>query len=294
MTSEFVPPTLPPELEREIFKTTAVLHEQMIPALLLVARRAHEWIEPHLYHFLKIPRMRSDASYVEALLRMVNHRPSHFLPQACRHLFLVPTMALGNGWNADDVDRILRACTEVTDIFLLSDPLDFDPPQPFLSTVSQMCPTRLTLFGDVLPATLPQEFHFGVPLFQCITHLQLYVATTDKYTLSRTWAHWPALADLDTLTHLAVFPDQDLATHILSILPHLRALVLYTHTDMIYPDMPRDPRILVESHSKLMKLWRSGARGGDDIWVRADEFIARKRRGEIKESVYRWPEDISA
>ncbi len=28
--------------------------------------------------------------------------------------------------------------------------------------------------------------------------------------------------------------------------------------------------------------WETGARGGEDIWVRAEEFIARKRRGEVE------------
>ncbi|KAJ7615567.1 hypothetical protein FB45DRAFT_1108397 [Roridomyces roridus] len=253
MTNDSAPSTLPPELEREIFETTAVLREKMIPTLLLVARRVHE-------------------CYLEALFRMLDYRPSHVFPQACRHLFLV-TMALGTGWNADSADRILRACTGVTEIFIFSDPVDFDPLLPFLSTVSQMRPTHLTLFGNILPLRyVPNAGNYN-------------------YTLSRTWAHWPALAGLATLTHLAVFPDQDLATHILSILPDLHALVFYTH--MGYPDMPRDPRIFVESMSRFKTLWRSGAQGGDDIWVRADEFIARKRRGEIPKSVYHLPEEVS-
>ncbi|KAJ7615562.1 hypothetical protein FB45DRAFT_1108392 [Roridomyces roridus] len=304
MTSEFVPPTLPPELEREIFETNAILHHRMIPTLLLVAWRVHEWIEPYLYHLLQIPCIRSGPSYLDALVRILDRRPSHPFPQVSRHLFL-STVILGRAWRVDDADRILRACTGITDILLSHSQHPFEPLLPILATVAQMRPTHLALLGDFLPdyRTLPQEFHFGVPLFESVTHLQLYVATANgnyrvSHTLSRAWKHWSALAALKTLTHLAVVPsEQNLANYILSILPRLHALVLYSErSDMGYTTSPdrdvlQDPRIFVESLFQLRPLWHSGARGGDDIWLRAEEFIAMKRSGDIEDYVYRWPKE---
>ncbi|KAJ6531167.1 hypothetical protein B0H19DRAFT_471810 [Mycena capillaripes] len=32
--------------------------------------------------------------------------------------------------------------------------------------------------------------------------------------------------------------------------------------------------------------WKTGAEGGDDFWVRADAFLARKRKGEIESTCY--------
>ncbi|KAJ7613113.1 hypothetical protein FB45DRAFT_1036639 [Roridomyces roridus] len=38
--------------------------------------------------------------------------------------------------------------------------------------------------------------------------------------------------------------------------------------------------------------WEDGARGSPTFWTRAEEFIARKKRGEVDESRY-WMDDDS-
>ncbi|KAJ7615565.1 hypothetical protein FB45DRAFT_1108393 [Roridomyces roridus] len=286
MTSDSAPATLPPELERQIFKTTAVLHEKMIPTLLLVARRVHEWVEPHLYSFIQISHTPIKNGHLTRLVHWLDHRPSHFFRRACRHLVLMD-MGLENetGWNSADVDRLLLTCTGVTNLLILAS----NPLRPLVPCVPQLRPTHLILFGQAVPrTTVAESFDFQVPLFQHLTHLQL-VGITQKYHVE--WPHWPAIAGLSTLTHLAVFAERDVPAYILSILPNLKGFVLYEldNSEMTSPDMLLDPRIFVESAFESVASWYVGARGVDDIWVRADEFIARKRRGEIEKSVYRWP-----
>ncbi|KAJ7928326.1 hypothetical protein B0H13DRAFT_2311607 [Mycena leptocephala] len=46
-------PAFPPDLEREIFGTTALMYPGEMPTLLRVARRVLIWIEPLLYRVTK-------------------------------------------------------------------------------------------------------------------------------------------------------------------------------------------------------------------------------------------------
>ncbi|KAF7352346.1 hypothetical protein MVEN_01198300 [Mycena venus] len=48
------PPTLPPELEREIFERCALSRPVSIPKLVLVAQRAKHWVEPLLYRTMAV------------------------------------------------------------------------------------------------------------------------------------------------------------------------------------------------------------------------------------------------
>ncbi|KAJ7048236.1 hypothetical protein C8F01DRAFT_1193550 [Mycena amicta] len=72
-------PRLPPELEREIFQTTALLHSA--PPLLRVARRVLIWVEPLLYRVLII-----GGSIGIAQLNAASSKPPAFLARAVRCL----------------------------------------------------------------------------------------------------------------------------------------------------------------------------------------------------------------
>lgn len=43
-----------------------------------------------------------------------------------------------------------------------------------------------------------------------------------------------------------------------------------------------DSRLVAMAFIDYTEDWEIGARGGDDYWVRAEAFVARKRRGEIQ------------
>ncbi|KAJ6472487.1 hypothetical protein C8R45DRAFT_1013148 [Mycena sanguinolenta] len=72
-------PVFPPEIEQEIFRTTAVLYPKMVPTLLRVARRVHVWIEQLLYKTLHISSLQAKGASEEALLYALDRKPPDFL-----------------------------------------------------------------------------------------------------------------------------------------------------------------------------------------------------------------------
>jgi hypothetical protein len=43
-----------------------------------------------------------------------------------------------------------------------------------------------------------------------------------------------------------------------------------------------DARLVVATYIDYYSDWERGAKGGKDIWIRAEEFMTRKRRGEVE------------
>ncbi|KAJ6538917.1 hypothetical protein B0H10DRAFT_2203818 [Mycena sp. CBHHK59/15] len=105
---------------------------------------------------------------------------------------------------------------------------------------------------------------------------------------------WRHLAALPVLTHLCLnneVPGELVRTIFAE--SHLHTLVNMWPYDArlrameVSQDPPvQDARFVVLMLEDWRNDWDLGARGGDDFWIRADMFIAEKRRGEIEESYY--------
>ncbi|KAJ7615564.1 hypothetical protein FB45DRAFT_245003 [Roridomyces roridus] len=290
------PAKLPRELEREIFKRVAVLYPEMITALLRVAQRVFEWIEPHLYTFIEISAIRTKSAHRTAILRTLDRNPPDCFTQAVRHMFfsslennLFSSRRTENPWSQPNLERFLRACTGVNSLLLVG--FNTDPIPPVLPLVLHMRPTHLALGGNIFPSpTQPEStFHFGSAFFQHITHLQLFQIDA-RHKLTLAWPHWHALALLPVLTHLAVLPEDSYSfpAHILAVIRDLEVLVVwvppawYASGRASAMPLPRGPRLCVERAPRFMSDWLDGARGGEDIWVKAERFLQGKRRGEIE------------
>ncbi|KAJ7472970.1 hypothetical protein B0H11DRAFT_1345563 [Mycena galericulata] len=270
-------PAFPPEIEHEIFETAAILYPKIIPTLLRVSRRVLGWIEPLLYASLRISAAETKGAYDDAVLHALDQKPPDFFPKTTRQVFF-STMGSNffatrtpNPWTNTELERLLRMCTGVDDLFLFGDLL-----HPSLRTLfEEMRPTHLTIFGNMFHAT--NIFDFGHPFFNRVSHLQLLDIDDG---LSPTWAPWSSLSRITTLTHLVVFRS-DLVPVVLANLPTLKVLVLYSDD----PHFPRDPRLVIASTDEVPNdLFGSGR-----LWVRVDAFIARKQSGELEESCYDLP-----
>ncbi|KAJ6546089.1 hypothetical protein DFH09DRAFT_1367519 [Mycena vulgaris] len=83
---------------------------------------------------------------------------------------------------------------------------------------------------------------------------------------------------LPTLTHLCLsrilMPEP--LEKLLKASPRLQLLVI--------PFV--DPRLVLATYGEGLSDWETGARGGEDIWARAENFLARKRRKEIEANRY--------
>ncbi|KAJ7636482.1 hypothetical protein FB45DRAFT_1055875 [Roridomyces roridus] len=235
------PTRLPPELEREILELVAVTSPKMIPTLLRVAHRVFDWIEPHLYR-----------------------KPPDFFAPTVRYLSATSADA-SDAWDLAVIERLLAACTGVTNILLINDPMD--PLPPIVSLITHLRPTKLSI--DIL---------------QSLTHLQLLEGTPSSLTLVLTWPHWSELAKLPFLTHLAVRCENDVLSYMVSALPKLQVFVLLAFglSNIRVDDMPRDPRVYVRPVAGFINLWYAGAQGEDDIWALGNAFVEKKRKGEIE------------
>ncbi|KAJ6582717.1 hypothetical protein DFH09DRAFT_1360491 [Mycena vulgaris] len=267
-------PSLPPELEREILETAAQRHPSLMPTLLRVCHRVHTWIEPMLYKVLAIDNEHEGLlSIVESAIQS---KPAGFLQTAVRHLFL---------WHLDPHRRarnknVLPHCSGVRNLCIAG---TFE--SDLLPALSNTHLQRLALNVPFSPA-----LRLDHPLFLSVTHLDLYCGTP---VVDEPWENWSHLAYLPALTHLCL--SEHLATaifpQVVGECPKLLVILVAIYGE-VGSDSPdsfgnpslltlTDPREVITRVGDYVADWTAGARGGDDMWARADEFLARKRRGEI-------------
>ncbi|KAJ7124232.1 hypothetical protein C8R44DRAFT_783205 [Mycena epipterygia] len=277
------PPRLPEDLEREIFEITAFQDPASLPQLLRVARRTLLWLEPHLYGVIVIL---DDTSMLTRMRDRIKRKPAAVWRDGPRHLFLCIHS------DAAFAAEILTKCTSLENLMLYCDP---EQPRQFLPQLEAM--PRLRRLGidmhDFFGPTIgsPGGIDLSGPAFAGLTHLLLMDSELDAVV--EVWC--TQLALLPRLTHLALVDDAPGATitAILARFPALHVLVSlrqdfrrYTLESLVRRMGIVDVRFVCLFFMSFTDDWETGARGGEDFWVRADSFVAAKRRGEIEATTY--------
>ncbi|KAJ7087461.1 hypothetical protein C8R44DRAFT_820131 [Mycena epipterygia] len=278
-------PVLPPELERLIFEICASSRPVLIPKLMLVSWRVKDWVERLLYRTIAISRTPPIQGYpifttdiVLSAIRSTS-KPADFFRDSVRNLLLhaVPE---------DTMKEILSKCTRVENLWAsgvgrAARLLDLS------STVSLPLKQLYMNFSPLLPAI--QARH---PLFAQITHVELMsLPIPDDITM---WCS--TLSLLPRLTHLS-FNDEDFIPMCLPFLQNCKLLAVLVSLDgkppaPEYEDaLARDPRFVVMCSSWFFKDWQMGVHVGRDYWSRAEDFIAKRRSGEIDARQYEMVED---
>ncbi|KAJ7917406.1 hypothetical protein B0H13DRAFT_1995175 [Mycena leptocephala] len=269
-------PSFPPELERKLFETCALLHPETIHSLLLIAHRVLAWIEPILYRVLSITDRPEDPTI--PLLATFRSKPPSFFHDHVRHLFV------NDGWRIAETTAIFSRCTEVHSLaFIRGTRLLLDP----------LCTMRPRRLAVSLTNLFNGAADFTLPCFANLTHLDSFDTSSAIMMLPPS-----QLGALPSFTHFAMHGlPAGLLLAVLIGCPRLEVVVnLYgrpgdevafrgtsladvRYVSMVVPDYEWD--------------WRSGVRGGSDFWSRADMFVAKKKRGEIEPSSRHWiePED---
>ncbi|KAJ7173262.1 hypothetical protein C8R46DRAFT_1082326 [Mycena filopes] len=127
------------------------------------------------------------------------------------------------------------------------------------------------------------------PPFTAITHLQILQSRIDSVL--------PLLANIQTLpllTHLAleVYIPRDDVLPVLAQCSRLHlSLILLRRAgrdklDTTAVAHPLDVRFVVARYDGYRAEWEAGAKGLPDLWSRGDDFVARKRKGEIEATRY--------
>ncbi|KAJ7750409.1 hypothetical protein DFH07DRAFT_546282 [Mycena maculata] len=247
-----IEPIFPPELEREIFETTAILHPKTIPTLLRVAHRILIWVEPLLYRVIL-----SDES-MDALRRAMHVKPASFFAASVRHLAF-PGRRISSELPAEEIRALLQLCTNIVSLALNMD-------TPGLLPIMQEMKIRrwvgwLVFFFE----GNSDAVDLSHPAFRTVTHLHTFDDLRDDAEVPRL-----VLERCTRLQVLLVFWDIPEPARQMAANPPVT-----------------DVRFVVCIHGGVYrKDWEVGARGGTDMWTAADTFVARKRRREIDTSCY--------
>ncbi|KAJ7636629.1 hypothetical protein FB45DRAFT_448385 [Roridomyces roridus] len=261
-------PRLPMDIERETFEWTAIAHPSSIPTLLLVARRVRIWVEPYLYRAIKVAPW-PPYSIMERDVLNGTGKPASFYRDAVRHLYI------------QDKPRadVLKICTRTRSI------TSFGRAPELMPVLPQMDLRRLSLSLREL-FNGPPYLH---PLFQTITHLDLHDIIGEDDEQDPVVRLLPALP---ALTHLCLCDQVPPVRKILADCSHLQILVnpwlisdaALGRTLAANPPI-QDPRFMVTVYNDVNDEWEADVKG-HSIWEAAEEFVERKRRGEIPKSCY--------
>ncbi|KAF7303005.1 hypothetical protein MKEN_01263400 [Mycena kentingensis (nom. inval.)] len=262
-------PTLPLELEREIFLLAAMLFPHMRYTLLFVARRVLAWIEPLLYHTLAHDGFNGvTEAHVVARLRTPD-----FLAKVVRRL------SLANG----DTNN-LGFYPGITHLALGYLGFDSHLIRHFRTLQHLRC---LVVHSNLIaPAAYGLDFAtlHTLPPFQNLTHLMIFLRFDEMAILCRT---------LPKLTHLALnlegLPCK--WTHLEDLLscPQLK---LFAVVDRVKARSAGQPTSLEETMSMVplkvtdprlvfthWRKWDEGATGDESFWTVAEKFLEAKARG---------------
>ncbi|KAJ6551165.1 hypothetical protein B0H19DRAFT_163015 [Mycena capillaripes] len=128
-------PFFPPELELEIFETTAELYPQTIPSLFLVSWRVYDWIERIKYRTVT-PTAKQLCCPLWAFQRAIrsNSKPPRFFHNHVRHLLVEDDQE-------DVLIEILSACSGIQTLALFISKM----PPSLLPKLVVMRPRKLSI-----------------------------------------------------------------------------------------------------------------------------------------------------
>jgi len=147
--------------------------------------------------------------------------------------------------------------------------------------LKQLYCTAEDVFGP-----LPQ-IDFTHRVFATITHFEVFDDAIEREI-------WSGLALLPSLTHLCFNYDGpvDVWLDLLATCKSLRVLVVLDRS-LAHSELAKDPRFVAMGCALETKDWRMGAHTGIDYWSRAEDFIAKRRSGELDPLQYTIEEDAS-
>ncbi|KAF7369321.1 hypothetical protein MVEN_00260400 [Mycena venus] len=277
-------PLLPPELEREIFEIASVFHPDTIPNLLLVSHRVYEWIEKIKYRTVTPGDHFTAMCTVPSLQRAIrsNSKLGSFFRDYIQHLFV-------KNLNNDELEEIFSACSGTRSLVLFQGIKRIEQ----IPSIGATRPRRLSLYvNDLLDTKNPPRLPLP-PMFTFVTHLDLFDQRHHNHTIGH-------LVGLPALTHLALWENSMDTAERTDVLTRCRGLetLIEMHGILSDWDPERLPSIadvrfmaMVISDEDYLEDWVFGTKGGLDFWARADIFIAKKRRGEIKPESRCWIEE---
>ncbi|KAK6995819.1 hypothetical protein R3P38DRAFT_3075206 [Favolaschia claudopus] len=274
MAQEIELPIFPPDLEREIFETSALLHPVSIPKLMLVACRARDCPLCGIYAFsIKEFRVALDPYPLftwDILLRAMRSKPASFFHSSVRNLCILDQDAPGSS-----AREFLSLCTGVTNLSIWGRSL---PPTHY----AHLRPHRLTSFAMDLNHIISPTHEF----FSRLTHLE-----ARNFPFPTEWPEFiDHLSRLPSLTHFSVYStSQTDLQQVLDACSGLRVVILLYCREA--PSISDRRFVALKGGSELAE-WQMGAYTGEDYWSFGEEVIAKRPPGPVNE--YRIFEYVSS
>ncbi|KAF7351937.1 hypothetical protein MVEN_01155700 [Mycena venus] len=290
-SSRSVALVFPPELERKIIELAAHDHPFCMPTLVLVAWRVKEWVEPLLYRTLffgssyRLEGHLAPRADIFASLIQSGKKPASFFHHTVRNMLISDYDSL------PAADLILSTCSGVENLSIAG-----IRQRTALPALAGLALKRLYCNLDGLFGS-QEKIDFTHGLFAHLTHLDLfYLGNILPTTLS-------GLALVPHLSHLS-FQDDDYRSHpsaplaLLQTCKSLRVLVSLIsrkgdHARVDDTGILSYPRFVRMARRPYAADWQMGAHAGDDYWVRAEAFIARRISGEVDPFQNILPRDAS-
>ncbi|KAJ7127536.1 hypothetical protein C8R43DRAFT_1240298 [Mycena crocata] len=277
MSEECSAPTLPTEVEQQIFELSALSRPVSVPNLMRVAWRIKQWVEPILYRTLVIncePIDGLPACTLGTFKFILNTKSPSFLRDSVRNVIVE------DHWSGV-ADEVFSKLTGLTNLYILRGE---DLHQDWISQLTAL-PLR-QFYGDMYGLhTLKTP---ADKLFPCLTHLELFNGLGDTVDTREN----TVLAHLPRLTHLAFYLETvPLAcTYLLEACKLLCALIIICSPPTSLPTnidiLANDPRFVMMQLLNYTDDWQYGALSGSDYWSRADEFIAKRMAGKIPRTTF--------
>ncbi|KAJ6564594.1 hypothetical protein B0H19DRAFT_1259020 [Mycena capillaripes] len=183
----------------------------------------------------------------------------------------------------DELPTILSTCTGIRSLAMIIYPGSFIAP-----SLTGLRPHRLSLFLSPFIAG-----DLCCPTFTCVTHLEALEYRIPPAVFIQYWL--PLLTRLPAVTHLS-FRDGCMTTaEVLKLCTKLEVLICrhpYAFFRAKLSSVEDNRFVYMRSKTDPdVDDWLTGTKGGMDAWARAEEFIAKKRCGEIEPSSRCWIEE---
>lgn len=238
-------------------------------------------VEPLLYFSVSVGYSTAIKGYPiftwEVLLAAVRSKPASFFARSVRHLniFMGPQPT-----DTDNAETVLSLCTCLENLSIARQ----DRADNILQSLMPTRPLR-RLYADPRPLfrTLPHTHS----LFSRITHLD--IKGPPEPISPGDIGIWARLALLPRLSHLS-FMDLSFLSHCLTVLKtcmSLSVLICLCRPprspllQAAFGALAQDVRFVCMVRSHFLKDWQMGVQAGIDYWTHAEDFIARRRSGEL-------------
>ncbi|KAJ7107345.1 hypothetical protein C8R44DRAFT_987017 [Mycena epipterygia] len=183
-------------------------------------------------------------------------------------------------WSNKDLDTVFHVCAGVENLLLVSD-------------------LAKPLLLQMLAATdmRPKSLFFAVNLMHPQLDLTkiLHIPSSAVNFMHEDWRHWPTIFRLPALPHLGLghTARPSLVQAIFAAASHLEILILLVAAEEARTAARSFSEALVLHDSRVVLVGpihvegftlHTGTHSLNKVWTRAEEFVARKRSGEIPEA----------